>query len=296
MFAQLPPLKSLRAFESAARHQSFTTAARELCLTQGAVSYQIKLLESKLGTPLFYRGVRQVSLTAAGERLFRITHRILKDLQDEVSSISPKYAPMTLTISVSTFFATRWLSKHLGDFLFQHSEVALNMQHSVNDPNFNLEDVDLAIRWGRGNWPDAESELILASPMIAVCSPSLVNGPNPIRTLDDLKQHIFLHDQPGNDGWREWLAKAGLDALGEGKGPVILDPNVRVQSAIDGHGLLLGNYLLEDEIKQNLLVAPFDIQLEGLGFHLLYTKVRRRRKAFTLFRQWLLNCLQQNSD
>ena len=286
MFDQLPPLKALRAFESAARHQSFTKAAQELSLTQGAISYQIKQLEEKLNASLFHRNIRQVTLTKAGHKLFRVTHHIFKELQDEVAAISPSQSPMVLTIAVSTFFATRWLSNRLGGFLLRHPEVALRLQHSVNDPDFSLDDVDLAIRWGRGDWPGIESELLFTSSMIALCSPLLIDGPNPIKTLDNLKQHVFLHDQPGNDAWREWLAKAGLKDLGEGSGPLITDPNVRIQSAIDGHGLVLANQLLHEDIEQNRLIAPFDIQLEGFGYYLLYTKTSERRAAFTLFRQW----------
>ena len=113
MFEHLPPLKSLRAFEAAARLGSFTVAARELSLTQGAVGYQVKRLETSLELALFHRSVRQISLTPAGRSLYRTVHRLLRELDDEVHAISPRQQPMLLTVSVSTFFVTRWLSQRL---------------------------------------------------------------------------------------------------------------------------------------------------------------------------------------
>jgi DNA-binding transcriptional LysR family regulator len=289
MFKRLPPLKALRAFEAAARHGSFTEAAKELSLTQGAISYQVRHLESKLGITLFQRSARLVTLTSAGQSLFRTVHRQFRELEDEILSISPGKDQLILTISVSTYFVTRWLSARLGNFLTNHPQVTLRLQHSVNDPDFTVEDVDLAIRWGDGNWPGSEAELLIPSPMIALCSPQLITAENPLEQLEDLRAQTFLHDQEGTDKWRDWLQHAGFKDLGSGHGPVIVDPNVRVQSAIDGHGLVLADILLNEDIVMNRLIKPFDIELQGFGFHLLYTPAAKRSKAFQLFRQWLLN-------
>ena len=297
MFNQLPSLKALRAFEAAARHASFTNAAIELSLTQGAISYQVRQLESELGISLFKRSPRQVRLTAEGQSLYRTTHRLFRELEDEIHSIAPGQDQSILTISVSTFFVTRWLSKRLGNFLNRHPEITLRLQHSVNDPDFIVENVDLAIRWGDGNWPQSETELMIPSPMFAVCSPKLIKADNPQTRLENLREQTFLHDQESNDSWREWLQKAGMADLGAGPGPEIIDPNVRVQSAIDGHGLVLANILINDDIAAARLVNPFDIQLEGYGFHLRYTHAAKRRPAFQLFRKWLMReCEIFNAD
>jgi LysR family glycine cleavage system transcriptional activator len=289
MFKQLPPLKALRAFEAAARHGSFTEAAKELSLTQGAISYQVRQLESKLDITLFQRSARLVTLTGAGQSLFRTVHRLFRELEDEILSFSPGRQQLILTISVSTYFVTRWLSARLGNFLNNHPEITLRLQHSVNDPDFAVDDVDLAIRWGDGNWPGGEAELLIPSPMIALCSPRLASAENPLKRLEDLRTQTFLHDQEGTDNWREWLQQAGIEDLGSGHGPVIVDPNVRIQSAIDGHGLVLADTLLNEDIVTNRLIKPFDIELHGFGFHLFYTPAAKRRNAFQLFRQWLLN-------
>ena len=289
MFERLPPLKALRAFEAAARHGSFTAAARELSLTQGAISYQIRQLESNLDTSLFQRSARLVTLTDAGQRLMRTVQRVFRELEDEIMAISPGRQQMILTISVSTYFVTRWLSARLGNFLNSHPQITLRLQHSVNDPDFTLEDVDLAIRWGDGHYPGGEAELLIPSPMIALCSPQLITAENPFARLEDLRTQTFLHDQEGTDKWQEWLQLAGLEDMGSGDGPVIVDPNVRVQSAIDGHGLVLADILVQDDLESGKLMAPFEIDLEGYGFHLLYRTEVKRRQAFRLFRQWLLD-------
>ena len=138
MFKQLPPLKALRAFEAAARHSSFTRAAMELSLTQGAISYQVRHLEADLGIALFKRSARQVSLTAEGQSLYRTTHRLFRELEDEIHHIAPGQDQLILTVSVSTYFVTRWLSQRLGNFLNRHPEITLRLQHSVNDPDFTV--------------------------------------------------------------------------------------------------------------------------------------------------------------
>jgi LysR family glycine cleavage system transcriptional activator len=297
MFKHLPSLKALRAFEAAARHSSFTRAAMELSLTQGAISYQVRHLEAELGIALFKRSARQVRLTAEGQSLYRTTHRLLRELEDEIHHIAPGQDQLILTVSVSTFFVTRWLSKRLGNFLNSYPEITLRLQHSVNDPDFAVEDVDLAIRWGKSDWPDSESELLIPSPMFAVCSPKLIKGDSPAARLEELRGQIFLHDQDSNDSWREWLRQAGLSELDAGDGPVIIDPNVRVQSAIDGHGLVLANILLNEDITAERLIKPFGTQLEGYGYHLLYTPAVNRLRAFQLFRKWLLQeCADFNAQ
>ncbi|MFT5505338.1 MAG: LysR family glycine cleavage system transcriptional activator, partial [Gammaproteobacteria bacterium] len=227
MFEKLPPLKSLRAFEAAARLGSFTSAAKELSITQGAISYQVRRLETSLDVVLFQRLVRQVTLTAAGQSLYCTTHRLFRELEDEIHSIAPRQQPLLLTVSVSTFFVTRWLSQRLGHFLNEQPLLTLRLQHSVNDPDFTIDAVDLAIRWGKGYWSGVESELLIPSPMMALCAPQLAQGENVIKKPDDLRQQLFLHDQAGNDGWNEWLTLVGLEDLGEGPGPIIVDPNVR---------------------------------------------------------------------
>ena len=296
MFQNLPPLKSLLAFESAARNLSFTEAANELSLTQGAISYQVKQLEQSLGIKLFHRKVRQVELSAEGQRLYKTTHQLLQTLKDEIQIIAPNNNKdkQILTISVSTFFATRWLSKRLGQFLNLNPEITIRLQHSVNDPEFKVGDVDMGIRWGNGQFPDCHAKQLLSLPIKAYCSPELVRGEMAINKLSDLRKHTFLHDQMNNDYWKEWLTKAGLTDITKLKGPIIVDPNVRIQSAIDGQGILLANPMLQDELDRGELVELFgDIQLDELGYYLIYTEDNYQSRSLKLFTDWLLSQVEK---
>jgi LysR family glycine cleavage system transcriptional activator len=294
MFQHLPSLKALQAFEAAARLGSFNAAATELSVTPGAISYQIKQLESSLENPLFYRRTRQVELTDAGMRLHRTVHRLFQELKSEIERISPERKETQLTVSVTTYFVTRWLSPRLGKFLSAYPEINVRLQHSVNDPDFTVEDADVAIRWGDGEWNDSRlagshSELLFTLPMIAVCSPKLLTGNKPIKKPDDISQHILLKDQPGIDCWPEWLQLAGVEANEINTSADIVDPNVRIQSAIDGHGLVLANPLLNADIQSGSLSEPFYIRLHGYGYYLLSTPQAAKNSAFRLFRRWLLD-------
>lgn len=294
MFQHLPSLKALHAFEAAASLGSFNAAATELSVTPGAISYQIKKLESSLESPLFHRRTRQVELTDAGLRLYRTVHRLFQELKSEIDQISPARKESQLTVSVTTYFVTRWLSPRLGNFLNKHPSITVRLQHSVNDPDFTVTDADVAIRWGDGQWNDSQlagsqSELLFNLPMIAICSPKLLNGDKAIKKPDDLSQHILLKDQPGIDYWPEWLQLAGVKANDIATSAEIVDPNVRIQSAIDGHGIVLGNPLLNADIDSGSLTEPFDIRLHGYGYYLLSTRQAAKSKSFGLLRRWLLD-------
>ena len=293
MFQKLPPLKSILAFESAARLGSFTLAGQELSLTQGAISYQVRQLEQYLDQALFYRRVRQVELTEAGRRLYRTTHRLLQELQDEVNLIAPQKGQLILTVAVSTYFATRWLSPRLGDFLNLYPDITVRLQHAVNDPEFMLDEVDMAIRWGQGGPSDYIAELLLAMPMLALCSPKLTQTEDPVRSLADLQKQTLLRDQAGNDYWDDWLELAGMDKNSGAGTPLIVDPNVRVQAAIDGQGLVLGNPMLRPEMDAGVLIEPFDIRLHGLGYYLVFQKEAFHSRAFHLFHDWLVEQCRQ---
>ena len=289
MFQTLPPLKSLVAFEAAARHSSFSVAAGELSLTQGAISYQVKQLESSLGLILFRRRARKVTLTDSGNRLYLTVHRLLSELDDELKRIVPRPNNQVLTVSVSTYFVTRWLTKKLGNFINTNPDITIRLQHSVNDPDFNLDEVDLAIRWGNGIWPGYQAESLVDMPMIAVCAPGLIQGDDLHTDPATIRELPLLHDQPGMDQWSAWLQQAGVDSTSLTNGPVIVDPNVRVQSAIDGLGMVLANPLVQPELDNGTLVEPFAVRLVGMGYHLVYKPSAIETEAFKVFRRWLFS-------
>ena len=287
MFRNLPSLKALRSFEAAARHRSISKAAKELALTQGAVSYQVKRLESDIGIKLFHRHTRQIEITDAGFSLYQTIHRQFQELDDEILRIAPIGRASTMTVSVSTYFVTRWLSQRLGMFLNTYPHITVRLQHSVNDPDFTVDEVDLAIRWSDGSWPNCRNELLIGLPMIVTCAPGLLSGAGPGARLEELHNQTLLRDQEGIDRWAEWLRLAGLADVNPESGPVIVDPNVRVQSAVDGHGLVMGNYLMRPELEEGLLVEPFDIRLEGYGYYLIFNDKVATRRPVQVFLKWI---------
>ena len=286
MFSNLPPLKALRAFEAAARHLSFTRAANELCVTQGAISYQIRQLESRLDFSLFHRSIRSIQLSTQGEQLYRTVHRHFNELELEINKLSATSKQQEFTVAVSTFFATRWLSPRLGEFLIKYPGITLGLQHSVNDPDFTIDEVALAIRWGSGEWSNVESELLFPLPTYPLCAPKLVNGPKPLKQLQDISDHKLLRDQPGIDRWSEWLTRAGIADLATSSA-IIVDQNVRIQSAIDGHGVLLGNDLIKKEIEDGSLVTPLTTALDDTGFFLVCARNQLQRESFKIFHDWI---------
>ena len=285
---RFPSLDSLRVFECAARHSSFTLAAQEMSVTQGAVSARIKQLEAQIGIQLFDRNIRQVHLTEPGKRLYKVINRVIKELEDELIAITQSSNTTLINIAVSTYVAARWLSPRLGEFYLTYPDISLRLHHTVNDPDFNLNSVDLAIRWEKKMAADTHSELLLSSPMFAACAPGLLEKTTHHSGYEKLRDQTFLHDQAGSDNWAQWLSKAGLGELGAGEGPEIVDPNVRVQAAIDGHGWILADCLITNELETGVLVRPFDLCLHDYSFQLLYTNHYRHTPGFETVKSWLL--------
>ncbi|MEM7173469.1 MAG: LysR substrate-binding domain-containing protein, partial [Pseudomonadota bacterium] len=252
-------------------------------------SYQIRQLEQNLGTSLFHRRVRQVSLSKEGAALFAVCDRLFRDLSDELASFSAAANNPVLTIAVSTYVATRWLSPRLRGFFEDQGHVTLRLQHSVNAPDFALEDVDVAIRWGKPSNLPRHAQMLLPMPMVPVAAPALITGrvgPGPIKQPADLAGHLLLRDDAAEDLWPEWLGLAGLAAMNDNPSQTVSDPNVRIQAAVDGQGVVLADDLVGDELASGRLIAPFDLGLTGYGYHLLASKSSRSRPAVRAFMAW----------
>jgi len=297
----LPPLDSLKAFEAAARHLSFSLAADELCITKGAVSYQIRKLEEQLQCRLFKRAVRQVYLTDAGQTLLHTTQRLFKDLGDTLSQLSGENQQAGVSIAATTYVAARWLSSRISQFNEQHPDVTILLQHSVNSADFKLGDVDLAIRWGpckgradrnrfgeipMGLFPAASPQLLARYGIdnaIATIKPfaaaQLLEAPFNQMTL-------LCEDRP-QDTWQEWLDANMPEPLGlENPRRVISDANVRVQAAVDGQGLIMADDLMRNELNNELLITPFLEVLEGYGYALMSSPTRIHGGNASLVKEW----------
>jgi len=289
---RLPPLNALRAFAAAARHLSFTRAAEDLHVTQAAVSHQIKTLEDTLGVPLFRRGTRSIHLTEAGQRYAHRVREAFQILQQATEALQDQNEAGRLTVSTMTSFAARWLIPRLGDFLSAHPEIELRLETSPIPVDLLAGEADVAVRLGPGPYEDLHAEVLLRDEVFPVCAPSLLTGPHPLNKPEDLVHHVLLQDA-GLD-WGVWLKAAGVDLTATGidpyKGPGFIDSTICVQTAMAGHGVLLGRTaLVADELAKGLLVAPFDLAIESnYVYWFLCAPDRAASPRVRAFHRWLM--------
>ena len=290
MVDRLPPLKSLRAFEAAGRHLSFTGAANELNVTQAAVSHQIKALETWLDVPLFKRLNRALLLTEPGQHYLHSVRRALEILADATQQITAAGGGDPLTISVMPSFGAKWLVSRLVRFSTEHPEIDLRFSAEDDLVDFARDDVDIAIRFGRGTWPGLESHLLMRQDVFPVCSPKLVaEGPHPLKEPGDLRHHVLLHERPASYDWRTWLLAAGVDGIDPVRGPSFSHAHVLLQATIDGQGVTLGaTPLVDDDLAAGRLVKPFDLTLPSeWAYYVVYPEERRTETNIQTFRTWI---------
>jgi LysR family glycine cleavage system transcriptional activator len=293
---RLPPLDALKAFEAAARHLSFSLAADELCITKGAVSYQVRKLESHLQCSLFRRSVRQVYLTDAGQLLLHTTQQLFADLGDALLQLQGDSEQSGVSVAATTYVAARWLSARISAFNEAHPQVSVLLQHSVNSADFKLTDVDLAIRWGpcqrRG---DRNRIAEMPMPLYPAISPGLLRKHGlpdaPLQAAQLLQSPLcnlpLLGEDRHQDLWQEWLQSSGHRGTLPNPRRLITDANVRVQAAIDGQGLTLADPLMLNELNSAQLVAPFRETLEGYGYALLCSPNRILNDNAQALKHWI---------
>ncbi len=297
----LPPLDTLKVFESAARHLSFTLAAEELCISKGAISYQIRRLEESLQCSLFKRSVRQVYLTEAGQTLLQTTRKLFDELGETLEHLADRGARSGVSVAVTTYVAARWLSAHISRFNEQHGEVAVLLQHSVNSADFKLADVDLAIRWGPCRQrADPTRFAELQMPLFPAISPKLLERIGVDSTLQlsasDLQREPFksvplLCEDRRQDMWQEWVQSStgGRSLVLKNPLRTISDANVRVQAAVDGQGIILADNLMLNELENGLLVAPFKEKLTGFGYVFMSAATRILSDDAQTLKAWLMS-------
>lgn len=299
MTARLPSLNGLRAFEAAARHLSFTLAATELNVTQTAISHQIRRLEEELGIRLFVRQNRALTLTAEARDYLPGVRAAFNDLRLATDRLLRKDDDKVLTVSTLASLAAKWLLPRLTDFQEQHPGIDVRITTSTSLVDFQRDDVDAAIRYGRGQWPGLRADWLMADELFPVCSPSLLRGDKPLRRPEDLRNHSLLHTSNANsDDWRLWLTAAGLPADIARQPGITFDMIfMTIQAAIDGIGVAMGRTsYVQDDIAKGRLVVPFKIALPAdAGFYLVSPEGRREAPKLTAFRDWMIAATQNKT-
>lgn len=285
MRRRLPSLNGLRAFEAAARYLSFTRAAESLFVSQAAVSHQIKALEEQLGVELFRRLTRSLELTDAGRRLYPKVQQGFDFLEQGVREVKARAERQGLTISVLPSFASGWLVRRLGRFTAAHPGIQVRLDPSTDLAEFMVDDIDIGIRYGLGNYPDLYAEHLMDEDLFPVCCPDLaarLDGP------EDLAGVTLLHDD-GHGQWQTWLDALGVASVDASTGPVYTDSNMVIQAAIEGHGVALARSgLSRDALNDGRLVQPFEFSMPSqFAYYLVYPREYAQRTEVQAFSEWI---------
>lgn len=291
-FRKLPPLNALAAFEAVARHQSFTKAAKELFLTHSAVSQRITQLEKHLNVQLLARSKRGVELTAAGAGYLESVRDALSTLALASDQFS-EAAPRRLRLSVVPVFASNWLISRLRSFHRLHPNIELDIQSSPAMANIRSGEGDVAIRWGKGEWPGVDKVKLFSDELFPVCSPSYLKEIGMPRSAADLRGAVLLRHSL--QSWKPWFEKAGLDWPEPAHGPVFNDSALMLQAAADGHGIALGRRILTDDLlDQGLLVRLFDISaFVEEAFYVVFVKESLQRVEVAAFVNWIKSVAEE---
>jgi DNA-binding transcriptional LysR family regulator len=283
---RLPPLNALRLFEAAGRHLSFKLAAEELNLTPSAVSHGIQSLEAWLGVALFVRGRRGLILTGAGLAYLPRVREALELVATATEAIPGRRSSGRLSISVAPTFGIRWLIPHLPRFSAKHPEVEVSVDTSLRQIEFPRDGVDLAIRMGRGDWPDLYATRLVVEELVPVCAPALAER---IRTVADLADQTLLHVATVTEDWAAWAALAGVAIPDPGRGLRFDTIQMALEAASQGLGVAIGRQpLIAGDLEAGRLAAVLGPpQMGETGYWLTTGRESLRRPEVASFRDWI---------
>jgi LysR family glycine cleavage system transcriptional activator len=285
---RLPPLPAVRVFEAAARHENFTLAAAELGMTQAAVSYQIKLLEERLGGPLFLRAKRRVMLSEIGRKIAPLVSGAFDTLDDAFAHARAEESGVLAITSAQTF-ATNWLGRRLGRFQIEQPELAVRLHASNDLVDFARDEIDVGIRAGQGAWPGLKAHFLYRAHFTPMCSPDFLRRHRLAEPAD--LPHVPRID-PESEWWRLWLETAGAELveMPRQRGIRLDSQVIEGAGALAGHGVaLLAPLMWADELAAGRLIRPFaQIAYEGPSLWLIYPEHKRNAAKVRIFRDWLL--------
>jgi LysR family transcriptional regulator, glycine cleavage system transcriptional activator len=297
MIEHFPGLRTLRAFDAAARNLSFTRAAEEMGVTPAAISNQIAELEDQLGLTLFIRTSRSMRLTREGEILSVASAESLETLAKALHRLKRLENRNQIRVTSTPSVAAKWLVPRLDNFLeaFPSADVRIDVSNTLVD--FDRDDVDVAIRFGAGKYPGLRADLLFNDTLSPVCSPSIITKDKPLQVPKDLLRHTLIHLEWQAQGspwpnWRMWMQAAGIRDFDEKRGLHFGQTSLTIQAAIEGQGVALGDSnLVADDLAAGRLVKPFDLSLkapDAFSYFLITRLDTKDAPMVNAFRDWCL--------
>ena len=290
MARKIPPLNALRAFEAVSRLASFTKAADELCVTQGAVSRQIANLEAWLGLKLFSRGRHTIELTSQGQSYFAAMRDIFDEIDRSTRQLMPRKDDRLLRIKLPPTFAIRWLMPRLARFHAKHPDTEVQITTSHQRVNYKTEDIDISIHSEPAPPQLPGFKLLFEETLIPVCSPGLLKGSKPLNRPDDLSFHDRLCSMNRPHDWSTWLKAAKVESIDGHEGLKFENAALAYQAAANGLGVMMGLMaFVQDDLASGLLAAPFDFSVATKGgYYISFSETKEKSQKIIEFEDWLL--------
>jgi LysR family transcriptional regulator, glycine cleavage system transcriptional activator len=295
----LPGTRALRTLVSAGRHLNFTRAADELGLTPAAVSYQIKEIEDQLGVKLFIRSSRSIHLTPEGEVLLEASAEAL-DIVNRATARVRRMSRTTTTqlkVTVDPHFATKWLMRRVDSFRKLNPGIELRFEVSYQVREFDVDDIDIAIRYGGGKYPGLAANRLFENVVVPVCSPRLLKSGRPLAEPRDLMHHTLAHIEWSRQGvtwpnWQMWMAAAGITDFDDSRVVVFGTSSDAVESALAGEAVALADFaMIANDLSEGRLVRPFQLSIKApaeFAYFLVYPTGSAADPRIVAFREWLL--------
>ncbi|MGC3987417.1 MAG: transcriptional regulator GcvA [Pseudorhodoferax sp.] len=296
MSRRIPPLNPLRVFEVVARTENLTNAAKQLHVTQSAVSRQIVVLEEYLGVQLLKRERHGVALTQAGQAYAAKILPAFEAIAEATQGLTEPARKRQLRVGTYNTLAAKWLIPRLPDFQRRHPDIEVSILNSIPEVDFDRDPLDAAIQFGDGSWPEVQSDLLFHDEIEPVCSPAFLarHAPNPRYPQSLLRQSLLVSRYRRTD-WEEWLRFAELEDVATEGSRMTLSSNLLCwQAALDGVGIAVGQTaLLRHELEEGRLVRPFDRPLARReAYYFLRPRLQRESHTMESFRGWLLAAAQ----
>jgi LysR family glycine cleavage system transcriptional activator len=295
----IPGTRALKVFDAASRHLNFSRAADELGLTPAAVSHQVREMEDQLGLVLFIRTSRSMRLTDAGALFRDAAAEALDGLGAAVVKARKLARGVTqLRVTMDGTFASKWMVPRLDRFRTSCPDIDLRFDISYDLRDFDVDDIDVAIRFGTGKYPGVRTHRLFDNVIIPVCSPQLLKSGPPLDTPRDLLRHTLIHIEWSRQGvtwpnWRMWMAAAGVEDFDDRQCQVFAESSFVIQAAIEGNVVALCDFsMVANDLSTGRLIRPFELGIRvtpEFAYHLAYPEEAEGDQRITAFRDWIVD-------